>query len=245
MKRLYLIRLDDACPTQDHKKWDRMESLLDKYDIKPIVGIIPNCRDNMLKRFPTDDKFWEKALIWQNKGWTIALHGYDHCYISHDSGINPFWNRSEFAGIPYETQSQKVLDGVKILKDHLLIPKLFFAPSHTFDNNTLEALRNYSDIRIISDSIGRFPYRCRDFLFVPQIFGRCVKMPFNGIFTFCFHPNTMSDASFVALENFLRDNKCKFICFDEIDINKYGQKRTFDVFLSWLFFTYRRIRGLK
>jgi len=41
MKVQYLVRLDDACPYLDKKKWQRMEDILDKYGVKPLVGIIP------------------------------------------------------------------------------------------------------------------------------------------------------------------------------------------------------------
>jgi hypothetical protein len=44
----YLIRLDDACPTMDAFKWRKLEKILDKYGILPIVGIIPNNQDQTL-----------------------------------------------------------------------------------------------------------------------------------------------------------------------------------------------------
>ena len=79
MKR-YLIRLDDACPTMDHAKWQRMEDILDKYGIKPMVGVIPNNEDSQLKIKNEDEGFWGKvffhcqevkssklpALLWQH-----------------------------------------------------------------------------------------------------------------------------------------------------------------------------------
>lgn len=36
----YIIRLDDACPNMNHERWREVENLLEKYNIKPIVGII-------------------------------------------------------------------------------------------------------------------------------------------------------------------------------------------------------------
>ena len=35
----YILRLDDASDYMDVKKWQRMEELLDRYGIKPLVGI--------------------------------------------------------------------------------------------------------------------------------------------------------------------------------------------------------------
>ena len=42
---MYLMRLDDACEKRNVKNWDRMEALLDKYNVKPLVAVIPNCKD--------------------------------------------------------------------------------------------------------------------------------------------------------------------------------------------------------
>lgn len=242
----YLIRLDDACPYMDREKWQRMEDILDKYTIKPLVGIIPANADPQTMIAPEDTHFWDKARSWEKKGWSIALHGYDHICISGCGmkGLNPFWKRSEFAGLTLEKQREKILKGYSILKEHDFNPKYFFAPSHTFDLNTLEALRQETDIRIISDTIGRYPYRKDDFVFIPQISGHCSKMPLVGIYTFCFHPNTMNDASFGALENFLKLYHNQFVDWD-IDVSKINRsKRLLDSLLSWLFFKYRQIRHM-
>lgn len=41
----YIIRLDDASEIMNVSAWERIEELLDNYNIKPIVGIIPNNKD--------------------------------------------------------------------------------------------------------------------------------------------------------------------------------------------------------
>ena len=56
----FILRLDDACPTMNKSKWDRMEKLLDKYSIKPIVGIIPDNKDPEFC-YGIDPYFWEKV----------------------------------------------------------------------------------------------------------------------------------------------------------------------------------------
>ena len=243
----YLIRLDDACPTLDREKWLRMEKLLGQFDIKPMVGVIPDNRDEKQLLDTPDPEFWHKVKSWQDKGWEIALHGYDHCYVSDKGqcGLNPIWKRSEFSGLPLVEQKEKIRKGVTIMREHGFNPKYFFAPSHTFDENTLTALREESDIRIISDTVGRYPYKKDDFWFVPQITGHCVKMPFDGIYTFCFHPNTMNDAAFLRLEAFLKQYCQHFIAFKDIKLDEYGEKKLADRILSWAFFSYRKIKGLK
>ena len=246
-KTRYLIRLDDACPYMDRAKWQRMEDILDKYCVKPLVGIIPANADPQTMIESEDAQFWDKAKLWQKKGWSLALHGYDHCYISDKGmkGLNPLWERSEFSGVAVEVQRKKMSNGIAILKEKGLVVKHFFAPSHTFDNNTIEALKSETDIRIVSDTIGRYPYRDGVFWFIPQIFGHCVNIPIPGIYTFCFHPNTMTDTSFETLERFLKKHSNKFISFDEIELTRYKKKKLFDKFLSWLFFKYRSLKGLR
>ena len=247
MEVKYLLRLDDACPYMDRAKWQRMEDILDKYGVKPLVGIIPANADSKTMVEPEDPGFWAKAHSWEKKGWSIALHGYDHVCISDGGmkGYNPFWCRSEFAGLPLNIQCEKIKKGYSILKESGFEPKYFFAPSHTFDLNTLEALRVETNIRIVSDTIGRYPYKYGGFVFVPQISGHCAKMSLSGIYTFCFHPNTMKDKDFVALEKFLILYGDSFISFDGFDLSKYGKKKVVDRLLSWGFFTYRKIRGLR
>lgn len=246
-KSNYLIRLDDACPTMDVTKWGRMEALLDKYGVKPMIGIVPSCRDENLKCQEPDPAFWEKARNWQSKGYAIALHGYDHVYISEDGlkGLNPMWKRSEFAGVPLEEQRKKVREGIKVLEDNGLTCEYFFAPSHTFDENTLKALQKESEIRIISDTIALEPYLYKDFLFIPQIVGAARKMPFSGVFTFCYHPNVMKNSDFDRLESFLKRYNNSFISFHEFANKNSHSKKLFDVCLSKLFFLYRKLRNLR
>lgn len=247
MNNKYLIRLDDACPTMDRAKWQRMFSILDRYDVKPMVGIIPHNEDPNQKIDAPDDGFWNKAKQWEQKGYAIALHGYNHCYISDKGleGVNPLWSRSEFAGVPLDVQKQKIRDGFEILSEHGVKPKYFFAPSHTFDENTLKALKECTDIRIISDTIATEPYRKGDFVFLPQLGGHCVEMKIKGIWTFCLHPSTMTDANFEAAEIFLKIHKNEFIGFDELVLPDLKGKSILGRLLSFAYFTHRKLRGIK
>ncbi len=242
MKR-YLIRLDDACLTMDAKKWQRMENILDAYSVRPMVGIIPANEDPKQQIDAADSDFWSKVKIWEKKGWAIALHGYDHCYISNDGlkGLNPLWARSEFAGVPLEEQKKKIREGIKVFDTHNISPKYFFAPSHTFDENTLQALLEESNIRIICDTIATQPYRKGDFVFIPQLGGRCSEMKLPGVWTFCLHPSTMKEEDFAATERFLKAHKDEMIGFDELNIAKLKGKNLMSHLLSWVYFTRRKI----
>mgnify|MGYP001217702720 FL=1 len=238
----YLIRLDDACPTMDSKKWTQIESILDRYNIKPMVGIIPNNSDSYLEVDEEDAFFWDKALNWKEKHWVIALHGYDHVCLTNEGGINPVHSRSEFAGLSLKEQEYKIEKGLAIFKQNKIYPSYFFAPSHTFDTNTIIALRNKSEIRRISDTISFRTYKNDDFIFFPQQFGRFRKIIIPGQWTFCFHPNNMNEQDFLDFELFINQNQNKFISFDDVKIENLYPKSRFDKMLSLIYFLKKKIK---
>lgn len=233
----YIIRLDDATIRMDILKWEKMEKLLDKYNIKPLVGIIPDCKDPMMRKYDYDPEFWIKAKKWQEKEWSIAMHGYDHVYITKNCGINPVNNRSEFAGLDLETQRVKIKNGVQILEKHGIQPVAFFAPSHTFDENTIIALKEESNIRIISDTIANDAYVKYGITFVPQQSGKVRYLPFRLV-TFCYHPNTMTELDFCNLERFIKANRKRFISFPREFA--YRKISGLDKFLQFLYFIRRQ-----
>lgn len=247
LKNKYLIRLDDACPTMNKKKWQRIFDILDRYKVRPMVGIIPHNEDPKQMVEPIDPLFWDLARGWERKGYAIALHGYNHCYDSNQGlrGLNPLWTRSEFSGLPYEEQCRKIEHGYRILCEHRLNPKYFFAPSHTFDENTLKALKDTTNIRIISDTIATKPYRMENLIFVPQVGGHCIEMRIPGIWTFCLHPNEMMEDNFAELEKFLESHHQEFVSFDSLDLEHLKGKGLIGRLLSWIYFTKRRISGIK
>lgn len=243
----YLIRLDDACPTMDAKKWQRIEDMLGLYGVKPMVGVIPANKDHKQQIDEVDNEFWHKVKKWEENGWAIALHGYDHCFISDAgmSGLNPLWVRSEFAGISLEIQKEKIRKGVAVFRANGLEPKYFFAPAHTYDEKTLQALREESNIRIISDTIATKPYRMGDFVFIPQLGGHCAEMKMSGIWTFCLHPSAMMEEHFEATEKFLKAHKNEMLSFDELDTTNLRGKNLISHLLSWVYFTWRRLNRTK
>ena len=247
MVNKYLIRLDDACQTMDKEKWQRMFDILDCYDVRPMVGVIPHNEDPEQEIDAPDAEFWNKAKQWQDKGYSIAMHGYNHCYISDKGldGINPLWMRSEFAGVPLEEQKQRIRDGFGILSGHGLKPRFFFAPSHTFDENTLIALKECTDIRVISDTIAVKPYKRDGFVFIPQLGGHCAEMRVKGLWTFCLHPSIMNEPQFVAVENFLKDHKDEFVNFDQIDLRNLNDKDLLSRIMSWVYLKQRKLKRIR
>ena len=233
----YYIRLDDACEKRNIEKWDRIEVLFDKYGIKPLIGVIPHCEDPMMDEYETDIDFWDRVHTWIEKGWVMALHGYSHKYTTTEGGLNPVNKLSEFAGVPLEIQKEKIKKGVEVFRAHDMEPQVFFSPAHTFDMNTLEALRSESSIQIISDTVADKPYCKWGFTFIPQQSGQVRRLPFNTI-TFCYHPNEMNDNDFDVLEKFLSSYKDSFKPFPTEPVHrKYS---IIDKMLSFMYFVRRR-----
>jgi len=216
----YIVRLDDACSTMDRVKWQKIEDILDKYNIQPIVAVIPNNNDPKQKKDKIDTNFWDKVRKWQNKGWHIALHGYNHVYISNNSGLVPFNKKSEFAGLSFEEQSTKIKKGIEIFKQEGIETNIWVAPSHTFDENTLKALAKLTSINIVSDGIALYPFKRYGMNWIPQQVWRFREMPF-GTWTGCFHPNEMSEKEFNDLESFIEKNHQNFININELKYKKF------------------------
>ena len=236
------MRLDDASEYMDVEKWRYMEKILDKYNIKPIVGVIPNNQDpDMVNFYSKDDNFWEKVHNWDKKGWSIAFHGFSHVFETRKGGVNPVNDRSEFAGLSLEKQKEKIKKGLEIFKKHGFNPRIFFAPAHTFDENTLQALKEETDIRIISDTIANDIYYENGFYFIPQQSGKVRKLPFR-IITFCYHPNIMQQNDFFELEKFCKLQKNNFIDVSKVSFKK--RKRTIlDIVLKKAYFLKKRSRN--
>lgn len=235
MSSKYIIRLDDACPTMDREKWLKVEEILSKYNVKPIVAVIPNNKDQSLLLNSIDDNFWSETILrWKNRKWDIALHGFDHLYITNNGGLVPKNKDSEFAGVSLELQENKIKEGVEIFKKHNIEPKIWVAPSHSFDENTLLALKKHSKIDIVSDGISIYPYKYLGFKWIPQQLSNFQKKK-QGVWTICLHPNTMPNNLYLKLEAFLKANNKQFVKASEIEIfkNKKGIQDNFYAFLYW------------
>lgn len=229
----YILRLDDAAPCANWENWERMELLLDQYGITPLVGVIPNCRDKQINRFEKREDFWELVQKWSEKGWTVAMHGYDHVYVTCEGGVNPVNLKSEFAGLSLNAQKEKIRKGIAIFRKYQIEPRVFFAPAHTFDQNTIQAIKEESNICIISDTVAYDRYYQDGITYVPQQSGQVRKLPFRCV-TFCYHPNTCDDNSFKTLEKFLEKNKEKFVPFPTEPAKR--EKNVIDAFVSKLYF---------
>ena len=235
-KPKYLIRLDDSCETQDQAKWNRIEKLFDKLNIKPIVAVIPDNCDNSLKKNSFNDNYWKLVESWENKGWTIALHGYQHLLNKTNKGnlIFPFYERSEFGGLDLNIQRQKIKKAFQIMNSHKVHPKVWIAPAHTFDKQTIIALKKETEIKIISDGTSIFPFKKGNMIFIPQQLWK-PKKRVTGIWTICLHPNNINEAEFKDLEKKLSE---EFFLNNFIDLDYALKKIKRKGILSYIYSIY-------
>ncbi|MBR4668025.1 MAG: DUF2334 domain-containing protein [Butyrivibrio sp.] len=208
------VRMDDITPDMDWEKFYRFKTILDKYDIKPLIGVVPDNKDEKLKKNMPREDFWEYIRNLQQNGWIIAMHGFNHVYTTREPGLFPIGDKSEFAGIPYQKQDDMIREGKRILRGHGIVTDFFMAPSHSYDRNTLKALRK-NGFQRVTDGFGIAPYEMDGLTFYPISKRRkdSLESKHEGIVTFVYHTNTMSDKDF---ENFEKQiEKAEFVSFDE------------------------------
>jgi len=192
LKPGFILRFDDLCPTVNWDIWNRIEELLVEFDIKPILSVIPDNRDKALIVSRPGENFWAQVQSWQNRGWTMGMHGYQHRYLTRKAGMYGRSAVSEFAGLPYEVQEIKLHNALRIFNEHGLKPEVWVAPAHSFDANTIDILLRMG-IRIINDGYALYPYADeRGMVWIPQQVGRFRRLPI-GIWTICFHFNRWND----------------------------------------------------
>jgi hypothetical protein len=186
------------------KVWSEIEAALVERNLKPILAVVPDNQDQVLKVDPPVEDFWERVRTWQARGWTIALHGYQHRYVICHPGIVTPRKKSEFAGLPAEEQEEKLRRGAKIFRHHGIRSHLWIAPSNSFDAFTVSLLHRVG-ISMICDGHFRFPFLCQKNMFwIPQqLFGFRPAPP--GVWTVCYHHNHWTSAD---VRKFREDLDC-------------------------------------
>ena len=192
-KPVFVYRIDDVTPRMDHEEFERHLDLFGQYEVRPLLGVVPDNRDPKLEVDKEKPDFWDRLrqLVADDRV-EIAQHGYQHLYAS---GGNPLFGRlygfparSEFAGLSYKEQRRKMEAGRRILNERGLATDVWMAPSHTSDRTTLRVLADLG-FRAVSDGIALYPFRLAGLkTFVPQQLWEPKSVPL-GVWTICLHPN--------------------------------------------------------
>jgi predicted deacetylase len=210
-----LIRIDDVAENMNWTLMDKCETLFNKYNIKPLLGVVPCNEDKELYAYERNYNFWNKIRSWQKKGWEISMHGFSHVY-DQETNKKDYFNfggRSEFCGHNYSTQVSRIKKGLKKFEDEKIKIRSFFAPNHTYDKNTFAALKE-SGIEYVIDGYGLIPYKEHSLSFIPQLFYKEIMLPF-GIQSTQIHLNVWNKNNFNLFENFVSKNNNKIINFEK------------------------------
>lgn len=238
----YLVRVDDVCPTMNWNVWNQIEDMLVRENVKPILAVVPDNVDEKLMVGESDPAFWDRVRGWAQRGWTIAIHGYQHKYLTRESGLiglNPY---SEFAGLPLDEQKCKLERALEIFHSQRLDPDLWVAPAHSMDANTLEALHQLG-VKKVSDGFALYPHvDARGTLWIPQQMWRFRPMPF-GVWTVCLHPNDWSPKHLRRLRRSLERYREQIVSLEDV-IPAYAKREAnaFDAMFQVFYLTLMRLR---
>ena len=209
MTARYLFRMDDITPTMDWGRFWALLRLFQRHRVKPLLGVVPDNKDQKLDLQEPETRFWDiMRLLVERDVVEIAQHGYQHV-LERNSGnalLNQQNNRrmlrSEFAGYSFNEQLERIHKGRTILQENGLPTDFWFAPNHSFDLTTLNALKT-AGFTAVSDGLSLRPYKHRGLIFVPQQLWRPAWAP-CGVYTICLHSNEITNREVKAIRQFLR-----------------------------------------
>lgn len=208
------IRMDDITPDMDWDKFLAFKELLDEYGIHPLIGVVPDNRDENLHKAKEAGDFWEYIKELQENGWCIAMHGYQHIYTTKKGGLFPLNHFSEFAGVPFEKQKEMLHRGTGIFAQNGVKTDIFMAPAHSYDKNTLRALQELG-YRKITDGFGEKPYHWKGMTFYPISFlmSRSLKKK-TGVTTMVVHTNEIENVDMKKYRQIFASHRDKLISYD-------------------------------
>lgn len=240
------VRLDDITPDMDWERFFRFKALLDCYQVKPLIGVVPDNRDeNLMKARPPEaagnrkdgkalpagggkekipEDFWAYVKELKKQGWVIAMHGLHHVYSTDKGGLFPLNNFSEFAGVPYERQKEMLMEGKRRLAEKGIDTDIFMAPAHSYDNHTLRALKE-AGFTCLTDGFGSMPYYWKGLKFYPISFqlGSTLKKS-QGYSTMVVHTDTVSEEDLKRYKGYLESKESQWISYREY-LAQPGKKR--------------------
>lgn len=209
------VRMDDITPDMNWDNFSFFRDLFDKSGITPLLGIVPKNSDKNLQIEPEREDFYEIMKGLKQEGYVLAMHGYQHLYTTKKGGCFPLNHFSEFAGVPYEQQKRMLADGKRILSENGIETDIFMAPAHSYDNNTLRALKEVGFTKL-TDGFGTTPYLWKEMVFYPISFrlaGSLKKQ--KGYTTLVIHANTINDSDRQRYTTLFAQNRETFISYEE------------------------------
>lgn len=238
------MRFDDINPRMNWDNFFLLKQVLEQYQIKSILGVVPDCKDKFLFTSQPIKDFFGYLRKCKAYGDTISQHGYTHLYDSKSKGLFGNTNKSEFAGNSLLNQIEKLSKGKKILQKESIWQPIFMAPNHSFDMDTLKALKKLNFTTVL-DGFSLFPFKLKELVFIPQISSKPLPLFYPGISQLCIHINTIEEEDLKKLIIFVKNNHKKFITLKDIQIS-YSLLKFFDRLITSLIVkSFRFKRNLK
>ena len=209
------VRIDDVCPTLNWANFNKVMDVIAAHNIKPLLGVVPDNKDKKLMKDEPKEDFWDLMQEYQKSGIMLAQHGTDHVYRNKKGGILKINKQSEMVGESKDAQKEFYLNGKNTLKEHGIETDIFMAPSHSYDNNTLEALKEIG-FQYITDGYTNFNYVYKGLVFVPCKNAARLWRFDKGIITLCLHPNGMSEQAIEEFDNTLTKYKDYLVDYSEL-----------------------------
>jgi hypothetical protein len=212
--RLFVLRFDDICPTMRWDIWSEIEEALITSGVKPVLAIVPDNRDPVLRPGPPGRDFWERARRWQDLGWTIALHGYQHLYVARDGGLVTLRKKSEFASLPAREQHEKLQRGMDIFAREGIKSHVWIAPGNAFDEVTVSLLPKVGIDTISAGWFWRPFIGPHDMTWVPCQLSILRPAP-PGVWSVCYHHNGWSRSNMAEFKEGLQRYRENIVSLEE------------------------------
>ena len=239
----YLMRFDDINSRMDWNRFFIIKKVLEKYNIRSILGVVPNCQDKTLEVGRKNPNFFENLRKFSLYGDVIAQHGYDHVYDSKSSGFFGNTLNSEFSGHSYQKQINKLSKGKAILEKESLWRPIFMAPNHSFDSVTIEALKELNFTTVL-DGLALFPFKANNLDFISQISSRPLPVWLPCLSQLCVHINTISEKELNQLIYFIEKNHKYFTNLEDLKVKNNIFTLFERKFISILIRTFRLLKRL-
>ncbi len=150
-----IFRLDDPSSNSDLAFAKKLAEEFHKHRFSLTVGVVPNIVSTDVQGKPLHQyrpispelvSFLRSGI--EDGSFEIALHGYTH------ESVRRWGGKTEFAGLPYWDQFQKINLGTKAIEEKLgLRPRVFIPPFNTYDLTTVRVLENLG-FKTLSANLG-------------------------------------------------------------------------------------------
>jgi hypothetical protein len=160
--RKAVVRLEDVSVHVDPDQLTQIVDYLYSQQIPFALGLIPAQRfsDGSIVELGERPEFVKALRYAQDHGGTIVLHGYHHTFGSGED--YEFWDidrNAPLAGETWDTYAWKVENGIRILRDYGIEPRLWETPHYAGSPLAYGVFSHYFSYAIENrDPVGWLPY---------------------------------------------------------------------------------------